>query len=716
MKTIYKDLISGMAVFLVAMPLCLGIALASGAPMAAGLLGGIIGGLIIGSISGSHFSVSGPAAGLTAIVLVAITELGSFESFLVAVIIAGILQLILGILKAGDIASFFPTSVIKGLLTSIGIILIFKQIPHAFGYDKDAEGDFIFSQADNENTFTELLQGLAHLQMGAIIIAITGILVMIYWNKILPKKIYDFIPSSLVVVIIGIVMNELFSSQFTNLFIENSHRVQLPEGISLATADKLFTKPNFSSIGQVNIWKVGLTLAIVASLETLLNIEATDKLDESGHKTPVNRELLAQGVGNVVSGFLGGLPLTSVIVRSSVNINSGAKSKLSAIFHGVYLLVFILLFPSLLSKIPLAALAAILIVTGFKLVSFHDFKQFYKKGLDQFLPFLITVLAIVFTDLLLGVTIGLVVAIFFILRSNFKNPFVFLREEYQNRKILKLELSQQVSFFHKAALENTLDRVADHSNVLIDGTRTDFLDSDVRDTLINYKEYGVSDKDVSISFIGFDKKHKIEDEINFNYVLTKELLEKLTPDDVLDILKKGNSRFVNGKSQKKDLLRQVKESSSSQHPMSVILGCIDSRSATELIFDQGFGDIVSIRIAGNVVNEDILGSIEFACQVLGAKLIVVLGHTNCGAVKAAFSDTPDGNIGPLIDKIKKSKHVCNHVSSKDEQVNALAEENIFNSIEEIKKDSNLTELLEVNKIKIVGAMYNIDSGIVDFYD
>ena len=336
--------------------------------------------------------------------------------------------------------------------------------------------------------------------------------------------------------------------------------------------------------------------------------------------------------------------------------------------------------------------------------------------MDQFLPFIITVVAIVFTDLLLGVTVGLVSAIFFILRSNFKNPFIFLREEYQNRKILKLELSQQVSFFHKAALENTLDRVADNSNILIDGTRTDFLDSDVRDTILNYMQHGISEKDVKISVTGFDKKHRIKDEIKFPYVLTRELLDELTPDDMLDILKKGNSRFVNGNSQKKDLLRQVRESSSAQHPMSVILGCIDSRSATELIFDQGFGDIVSIRIAGNVVNEDILGSIEFACQVLGAKLIVVLGHTNCGAVKAAFSDTPDGNIGPLIDKIKKSKHVCEHLSTKDEKISALAEENIFNSIAEIKKDSNLTELLETNQIKIVGAMYNIESGIVDFYD
>jgi carbonic anhydrase len=716
LKTLHKDLISGLAVFLVAIPLCLGIALASGAPMAAGLLGGIIGGLIIAPISGSQISVSGPAAGLTAIVLSAITEIGSFEAFLVAIILAGVFQTVLCFVKAGGIASFFPNSVIKGLLAAIGIILIFKQIPHALGYDKDTEGDFNFEQSDHENTFSEVLKAIEHFQLGAMIVSVICLLIMIYWAKILPKKVSNIVPASLVVVVIAILLNELFKMEFSSIFIENSHRVQLPEGISLFTADKLLTTPDFSAIGRPIIWKVGATLALVASLETLLNLEATDKLDPEGRQSNSNRELLAQGVGNIVSGFTGGLPLTSVIVRSSVNINSGAKTKMSAIFHGIYLLIFILVFPDLLSKIPLSALAAILIVTGYKLASPKEFIAFFKKGFDQFLPFLITVVAIVVTDLLIGVAIGLAVAVFFILRSNFKNPFNFIREEYQNKKVLKLELSQQVSFFHKAALENTMSQVAPNSTILIDGSRTDFLDHDIKETLLEYKAFGLPDKHLNLSFTGFEKKHQIKDEINFPYVLTKDTLEKISPSDVLDILKKGNARFVNGKSQKKDLLRQVKESSTAQYPMSVILGCIDSRSATELIFDQGFGDIVSVRIAGNVVNADILGSIEFACQVLGAKLIVVLGHSNCGAVKAAFDANPEGNIGPLIDKIRKSKHVCDHEHTKDNKIHALAKENVFNSISEIKKDSNLTEMLETNKIKIVGAMYNIETGVVDFYD
>ena len=716
MRSIHKDLISGLAVFLVAIPLCLGIALASGAPMAAGLLGGIIGGIIVGAISGSSTSVSGPAAGLTAIVLAAITEIGSFEAFLVALILSGVLQLLLAAFKAGGIASFFPTSVIKGLLTSIGIILVFKQIPHAFGYDRDTEGDFDFEQADHENTFSEVFEALNHLQFGAIVVSIVCLLIMIYWAKLVPKKISMAVPASLIVVIVAILMNEFFNSSMANLFIEQSHRVTLPEGMSLQNAGKLITLPDFNAIGNITVWKIGITLAIVASLETLLNIEASDKLDEHGRKTPPNRELLAQGFGNVVSGFVGGLPVTSVIVRSSVNINTGAVTKFSAIFHGIFLLVFILIFPDLLSKIPLSALAAILITTGFKLIKFSDFKNFYKKGWDQFIPFIITILAIVFSDLLIGVAIGLVAAVFYILRSNFKNPFTFVREEYQNRKILKLELSQQVSFFHKAALENTIERVAENSHILIDGSRTDFLDKDVRETLTTYKHFGVPEKHVNFSFTGFHHKHKIPDEINFPYVLSKEMLEDLKPDEVLDILKKGNARFVNGKSQKKDLLRQVQESSSAQFPTAVVLGCIDSRSAAELIFDQGFGDIVNIRIAGNVVNKDILGSIEFACHILGAKLVVVLGHTSCGAVKAALSDSPSGHVGPLIDKIKVSLPKCDHIHDKDEKLFELTVENINHSIDEIRHDTNLNSLLDSGKVKIIGAMYDIHTGVVDFYE
>jgi carbonic anhydrase len=717
MRSIHKDLISGLAVFLVAIPLCLGIALASGAPMAAGLLGGIIGGIIVGAISGSSTSVSGPAAGLSAIVLSAITEIGSFEAFLLALILAGILQLVLAAIKAGGIASFFPTSVIKGLLTSIGIILVFKQIPHAFGYDRDTEGDFVFEQADHENTFSEVFEAMNHIQFGAIIVSVICLLIMIYWGKLVPKKISSAVPASLIVVVVAILLNELFSTQFESIFIEQSHRVTLPEGISLQNAGKLFTFPDFNAIGNITVWKIGITLAIVASLETLLNIEASDKLDEHGRKTPPNRELWAQGFGNLVSGFAGGLPVTSVIVRSSVNINTGAVTKFSAIFHGIFLLVFILIFPDLLSKIPLSALAAILITTGFKLIKFSDFKSFYQKGWDQFIPFIITIIAIVFSDLLIGVTIGLVAAIYYILRSNFRNPFTFVREEYQNRKILKLELSQQVSFFHKAALENTIERVAENSHILIDGSRTDFLDKDVRETLTTYKHFGVPEKHVNFSFTGFHQKHKIKDEINFPYVLSKEMLDNLLPDEVLEILKKGNARFVNGKSQKKDLLRQVQESSSAQYPTAVVLGCIDSRSAAELIFDQGFGDIVNVRIAGNVVNKDILGSIEFACHHLGAKLVVVLGHTNCGAVNAALSDgSPKGHVGPLVDKIKLSLDKCSHIHEKDEKLFALTVENINHSIDEIRHDTNLNSLLESGKVKIIGAMYDIHTGVVDFYE
>ncbi|MCB9252392.1 MAG: bifunctional SulP family inorganic anion transporter/carbonic anhydrase [Flavobacteriales bacterium] len=716
MRNVLNDLIPGLAVFLVAIPLCLGIALASGAPMAAGLIGGISGGLIIGSISGSATSVSGPAAGLAAIVLTAISEIGSFEAFLVAVFLAGVIQLIFAAFNAGVIARFFPTSVIKGLLTSIGIILVFKQIPHALGHDKDTEGNFNFIQADNENTFSGLLRALEQVHPGAILTTILCLLIMVYWPKWTSKKISSVVPASLLVVIFAILLNEFFSHYFSFFYIDQGHRVNLPEGISFQNAGVLFTFPDFEKIGNAMIWKAAITIALVASLETLLNIEASDKIDPYGRITPPNRELVAQGCGNLTCGLLGGLPITSVIVRTSVNINSGGRTKFTAIFHGVYLVVFVLFFPQLLLKIPLSALAAILIITGFKLIKRQEFKEFYAKGTEQFLPFIITILAIVFTDLLLGVIIGLITALFYIIRSNFRNPFTLIREEYQNKMIYKVELSQQVSFFHKGALEKTIENVPENSDILIDGSRTDFLDKEVLEKLLDYSHRKQTDTNVRFNFTGFNKKHGIENKINFQYTFNKEVRDSLNPEQVLQILKKGNSRFVNGKSQKRDLIKQLKEASLEQFPHSVILGCLDSRAEADIIFDQGFGDLVNIRIGGNIVNDDILGSIEYACRNLGTKLIVVLGHLDCGAIKTALGSDHSGYMEPMIHKIKKSLVKFNHIADADEKRRQLTRENILNSVEEIKMDTNLDSLFHQGKIRIVGAMYDVHTGVVNFYD
>ncbi|HEY8401296.1 MAG TPA: SulP family inorganic anion transporter, partial [Cytophagaceae bacterium] len=430
------DLSAGLVVFLVAVPLCLGIALASGAPLFSGLIAGIVGGLVIGSFSGSQLSVSGPAAGLTIIVINAISTLGSFETFLCAVFIAGVLQVVMGYAKAGSIAAFFPSAVIKGMLAAIGIILILKQIPHAVGYDMDYEGNLNFLQADDENTISEIFKAFGAITPGAVVISLVSLILMIYWGKI-KWSVAQAIPAPLLVVVFGVVINSLFDSLgWADIVLGAEHLVQIPVANSFNELLSFFTIPDFSNFKNPQVYGVAITLALVATLETLLNVEAVDKIDPYKRTSPKNRELKAQGIGNMVSGLIGGLPITSVIVRSSVAVNSGGRTKMTAIFHGFLILVAVVLFPTMLNLIPLASLAAILLVTGYKLTTFALYKNFYKQGWDQFLPFIVTVVAIVFTDLLLGILIGMGVSIFFILRRNMKNNFSYqLEEQVDNHKV-----------------------------------------------------------------------------------------------------------------------------------------------------------------------------------------------------------------------------------------------------------------------------------------
>ncbi|HEX8462291.1 MAG TPA: SulP family inorganic anion transporter, partial [Segetibacter sp.] len=417
------DISASVVVFLVALPLCLGIALGSGAPLFSGIIAGMVGGIVIGLLSGSQLSVSGPAAGLTAIVFAAITKLQVYEAFLLAVVIAGLIQLVLGFLKAGIIGDYIPNSVIKGMLAAIGLILILKQLPHFFGYDKDYAGDETFSQGDNENTFSGIFHSLNAITPAATIIAIISMAILILWETkaFKSKRILTLIPGPLVVVLASVFLNIAFSAYSPGFELENKHLVSLPMADTPAMFISFFTFPEFSYITSVQVWISGFTIAIVASLETLLGIEAVDKLDPLKRVTPTNRELKAQGVGNLVSGLLGGLPLTSVIVRSSANVMSGAKTKASTITHGLLLLLSVFFIPKVLNLIPLSALAAILIFTGYKLSKVGLFKEFYTKGLDQFIPFVVTIIAILLSDLLIGIMVGILVGLFFMVRSNFKS-------------------------------------------------------------------------------------------------------------------------------------------------------------------------------------------------------------------------------------------------------------------------------------------------------
>lgn len=481
-KNIRSDIPSSIVVFLVALPLCLGVALASNAPLFSGIIAGVVGGIVIGSLSGSQLSVSGPAAGLTAIVAAAILKLPSFETFLLSVALCGVLQMVLGFIKAGVIGDYIPNCVIKGMLAAIGLILILKQFPHLVGYDADFEGDETFVQGNNENTFSAIAHAFRAITPVALLIGVSGLLFQIFWEKFTAGKkgFIRLVPAPLIVVLMAVGINLAFQSSDNSLGAD--HLVKIPVANSTGEFLSFFTFPDFSQITNGTMWVTAVTLALVASLETLLSIEAIDALDPYQRVTNKDRELRAQGIGNMLSGMIGGLPVTSVIVRSSANVNSGAQTKMSTIMHGMLLLLCVALIPVVLNQIPLAALAAILIFTGYKLAKPALFVMYYKKGWDQFLPFVITIVAILLTDLLKGVFIGIGVGLIFVLRSNFRSA-VFVVHDAQN---YLFRLRKDVSFMNKPIIKNKLEEVPADSYVLIDASRADFIDRDVVEVIEDF--------------------------------------------------------------------------------------------------------------------------------------------------------------------------------------------------------------------------------------
>ncbi len=487
-KNLKHDIPASVVVFLVAVPLCLGIALASGAPLFSGIIAGIIGGIVVGAFSGSQLGVSGPAAGLAVIVLSAISELGSFEIFLTAVVISGVIQLILGYAKAGIIGYYFPSSVIKGMLSGIGIIIILKQIPHGLGYDKDYEGSLQFAQNDGHNTLSELYYMLEAISPGAALITALSMVILILWERPFMKqfKVFQIVQGPLVVVALGIALN-LFFSSFPSLSLQADQVVAIPVATSIAGFFGQFTTPDFSQILNPAVWSIGATIAIVASLETLLCLEATDKMDPQKRVAPANRELKAQGIGNIIVGLIGGLPITQVIVRSSTNIQSGGKTKLSAILHGVIMLICAMAIPGVLNLIPLASLAAILFVVGYKLAKPVLFKEMYALGKSHFAPFMVTIVGIIFTDLLVGIIMGLVVAVMYILYNNYKKPFLFESDIHLKDSFLHLKLAEDVTFINKASILKTLGQVPNGSKIIIDASQSINICHDVIEIIDEFK-------------------------------------------------------------------------------------------------------------------------------------------------------------------------------------------------------------------------------------
>lgn len=478
---------AGVVVFLVALPLCLGIALASNAPLFSGIIAGVIGGLVVSVLSGSQVSVSGPAAGLAVVVATAIQTTGSFRAFLLAVALAGVIQFLFGILRLGPIADYVPNSVIKGMLAAIGVVIILKQIPHALGRDKDYEGDFSFLELGGMNTLSDIAEAVASASLGAILISGASLLLLLAWEKLATRgvKLFQTVPGPLAVVGLGIATNQLLGVIAPSLqLVDAEHLVNLPVFSSLAEFTQSFTTPDFSAITNQKVWIAAITIAVVASLETLLSLEAADRLDPYKRISPTNKELRAQGVANLLSGLIGGLPITSVVVRTSANVYAGARTWMSSFLHGALLLASVLLIPGVLRLTPLASLAAILIVIGFKLTKPRLYLAMYRLGWDQFVPFIVTVLAVVFSDLLTGVLIGIACGAFFVIRTNHRDAITVVNdgENYLIR------FTKDASFVNKSEFRNKLRQLPEGARVWIDGTRALFIDHDIFEVVEDFRK------------------------------------------------------------------------------------------------------------------------------------------------------------------------------------------------------------------------------------
>jgi len=716
------DIVSSIVVFLVAIPLCLGIALASGAPLFSGILSGIVGGIIVGIFSGSQVSVSGPAAGMAAVVLAALAQLGDFNTFLLALVLAGFLQLIVGIMKAGFIAEYIPSNVVQGLLCAIGILLIIKQLPLAFTLStelSELKGHLL--ETTEGFTFKPLMDIKEHLNAGAMIISVISFAVLIYFDKTNIKKLKE-IPAPIIVVILGILLNELFIFTDSHLAQNSPQLVNIPTSSDLGEFIGQLQHPNWQSWTNPKVYVYGFILAVVASLESLLNLKAGERLDKLRRYSSKNQELVAQGLGNMTASFIGGIPVTSVIVRTSVNIQAGAKTKLSAILHGFFILFSVMLIPKTLNKIPLSSLAAILIFTGYKLTNPQIYKSIYAQGLDRFIPFIVTTASIIIFNLLAGILIGLAISLFYILKSHSQTRFDIIKEYYPQGVMHRLVLPQQATFLNKASLIAELDSLPRGAQLIIDARYTKYIDKEILELIKDFKEDRAKYKNISINLTGFKDHYEIHNYIDFINVTTYDVQSTLKPAEVLKILYEGNQRFLKDTRIHRNPKIDIQHTAEKQHPIAVVLSCIDSRVPVEMIFDMTFGDLFSIRVAGNVVNNDILASIEFATSVVGAKLIVVLGHTRCGAIQAACDNVKQGHISQLLDKIQPAVKTAGQIHEESpgrlqQSVRVVTELNVANTLHQIYHQSEIIQkLINDDTISLVGAMYDVGKGKVNFQD
>lgn len=716
------DFVAGIVVFLVAIPLCLGIALASGTPLFSGILSGIIGGIIVGSLSGSQVSVSGPAAGMAAVVVAAIAQLGDFNTFLLALVLAGLLQIIIGSLRAGFIAEYIPSNVVQGLLCAIGILLIIKQLPFAFSLSTDLK--------ELQNHLLESTEGISlnplfdlpqHINIGALIISLISFAILIYSEKSKIKWIAS-LPAPIIVVITGILINEIYLMMNSSLAQTQPNLVNIPvhNGFSDLLGQLQF--PNWSAWVNPKIYLYACIIAIVASLESLLNVKAGEKLDTKHRDCSKDQELIAQGIGNLSAGLVGGIPVTSVIVRTSVNIQAGSKSKFSTIFHGLFLFFAILVIENWLNKIPLSCLAAILIFTGYKLTKPSIYHSIYKQGLDRFIPFIATVISIVIFNLLMGILIGLAISLFYILKSNSTARLDIIKEIYPTGEASRLVLPQQITFLNKASLAAELNSIPRNSQLIIDARHSTYIDKEIIELIKEFQTDQAPLKQIALNFIGFEDNYDIHDYIDFINVTTYDVQSNLTPQQVLNLLLEGNQRFLKDTRIHRVSKKDIQYTSETQHPIAVVLGCIDSRVPVETIFDMSLGDLFCVRVAGNVVNDDVLASIEYACAIVGAKLIIVLGHTRCGAIQASCDQVKKGHITQLLAKIKaaisaETETKTDRNSTNQAFLTNITNLNIANTLLHIYRDSEIIrKMVDDEDIGLIGALYDVNTGKASFKD
>ncbi len=710
-----KDIPASIVVFLVALPLCLGIALACGAPLIAGLISGIIGGIVIGSISQSEVSVSGPAASLSAVVLVAIQELGSFEVFLLALMIGGLIQLLLGILKAGIIADYMPTSIIKGLLAAIGLILIFSQISYALGIEQDSRLiDYSRNFIHNPPEISAIFQSLSS---GAILLTLVSLLILIFWEKTFFRKI-KLLPPFLMVVIIGAMLNMFFKYFIPSFYLEGSHLVNIPD---INGFSSLLTFPDFSAIDDIQVWTYAFTIALIASIASLLAIEAADNLDPHKRRSPPNRELVAQGIGNTLAGCIGGIPITSVIVRSSVNIAAGAETKLSTIIHGILLLASVLVLSSIINLIPLASLAAILLVVGYKLASVSLFRDMYKKGWDQFIPFIVTTISILLTDVLLGVLIGTASSLFFLLRGNFYNPFYLESIKSNRRKEIQLELSNEVSFLNKPAIKKILWGLSKNSKITIDATFSTYVEHDIIEILNDFQNTFARENGIEVTVIGLRERYSPNSQIKMVRSHAKIKKDLTTPQKVLDHLKEGNQNYVEGnlvskRLRNKELMEFIKEA-----PLAVVITCVDMREPLNMLLNTGIGDLISLRALGNIISDPLIYSIEVACRTQGAKLIILMGNSKNSFIQEALEwhlKGKDSYLRPLLNPALASAGFSPEKLNNEDVPVLVDEIALWNLTESksriIQQNPYIREQVRKGNLGLCSAFFNRKTGNIEF--